>query len=331
MNSITSAPQDPASLIRDAEATEREVGSTLIQVTVIGMVASLFAAGVYGWRLSGGDILITIKTVLVAVAIDLLLFRWLRVAKRLRKIGAHTPEGKVLDVAGVLMTYYLSGLGGFAVLIAPQSMLAWGLMGVTYLFIPTVMLLSYLAMPGAQQVLQETRDAAIAEEDRKRQAAIGAQETKYRAEQNRRDELQKSSDSARVAEANKGIREAELAAEERGREMQNEREERAQRDRHLALTIALATTLRLPPLRRRPRSRPSARPTSVPARRPKTVPVTDDLLSQARRLRATREAEGKTAGRSVLQHELNISERTAKELARRLDETPLHIVAGGLG
>ncbi|MBV9010658.1 MAG: hypothetical protein JO272_01185 [Pseudonocardiales bacterium] len=75
-------------------------------------------------------------------------------------------------------------------------------------------------------------------------------------------------------------------------------------------------------------SRPRVGAPASPARRPSPVAVTDELLSQARMIRTRLLAQGKTAGRAVLRQELGVSERTARELVRRLDDQPLRIVTG---
>lgn len=192
---------DPAALALDAEQAEREVGSTLLWVTVIGMIASLFMSGVFGWKLSGGDPLIAGKAVVVAITIDLLLFRWLSLSAKLRRIGVQTAKGKALDGIAVLMTYYLSILGGISVLIEPRTALAWGLMAVTYPFIPTVMLLSYIAMPEAQLLLQQERDKARDMQDRARREEASRQENEARAIQLQREETQRTANNRAAAEA----------------------------------------------------------------------------------------------------------------------------------
>lgn len=232
-----------STLARDAETAKKEVGDTLIHVTVVGMISSVFSAGVFGWELSKADPLITAKCVLVALTVDYLLFRWLRMAKMLRSIGAQTRAGTVLDVVGVGMTYYITGLGAFAVLLRPQSPFAWGLMGFAYLFIPTVMLLSYIAMPGAQLKLQEKAAEEHAIEERTRLAALEEQSSRAKAAQRDYEEVKKSENNKAAAEAAERTRKREIEDAQRVRDAETQREEIALEGKRVASLIAFSSIL----------------------------------------------------------------------------------------
>lgn len=222
-----SAPQqDPAAIVRDAEATAREVGNSLLWITIIGMVASVGASAYFGWELSGHKSLIAAKAVLVAVAVDLLIIRWLRVAARLRKLGTRTARGKRLDNVSVAMTYYLNALGGAAAIIPAGTPWAWGAMAITWTFIPTVMKMSNDTLPEAQLLLQEKAAAALAEQDRQRRAAAAEQDAVTARARRERDAVVTAQTEKATAEAKARTDQIEadrektrLAAEVRGREI----------------------------------------------------------------------------------------------------------------
>lgn len=220
---MSAARQDSSAIIRDVDATTREVGDSLLWITVIGMVASLGASAYFGWKLSGHDALIAAKSVLVAATVDLLLFRWLRMAARLRKFGTQTRAGKVLDAGAVAMTYYLNGLGGAAAVIEPRSTLAWALMAVTWIFIPTVMLMSYKAMPGAQLLLQGKRDEALAEIERQQAAVLADQERTSERLRRERADLDTSRNNKAAAEANERTRQREIEDAQHARDTETRR------------------------------------------------------------------------------------------------------------
>lgn len=125
----------------------------------------------------------------------------------------------------------------------------------------------------------------------------------------------------------------------RQRELADRREAREHEARQVVGSLAAVLGLGAA-VRRRPPSRPrrtsapiprrlaARRPTS-PASIPVSVPVTEELLSQARRVRSERASQGKSAGRAVLQRELGVPETTARDLVRRLGDQPLRVLTGG--
>lgn len=263
-----------SSLAQDVEQTAKDVGSTLNHVTFVGMIASLAASGVFGYLLSGHDPIIASESVLIAVAVDYALFRWLRISKRLRKAEAETTAGKALDRVAAGMTFYLNGLAGVAPLIPAKSPTAYVLLTVAHLFIPTMMLLSYIAMPGAQLKLQARLAEVLAEEERLRRAATSEQETSNRTARAR--------DDARADQIRKDqIKAKELDTEKHQREMADRHEARVLEERAsvrsltgaLLVSVAMRAVAMATMHSGNTSPAPSRQPVTSPHRQPSPAPV----------------------------------------------------------
>lgn len=252
--------------------------------------------------------------VLSAFAVDLALAAWLRIAARLRALGITAPLGSVLEVTAAAMTLFLNIGAALFPGIHPGSPAARALLAVAHSFLPVALVLVTMAGGQAQlSLLRLRRDT----------------DTQAQAEALAR----RSVDTERAERARDGeIRLAELAAARQDQEIADRREQRAHAQRlmvgSLASVLSVGATWRhhsRPAPRRSTPARPQRLPVperrAVPAPVPAPVLVTDELLSQARQVRERRASQGKTAGRAVLQWELRVPEKTARELARRLGTT----------
>lgn len=264
--------------------------------------------------------------ILLGFAVDVGLAAALVGDRALHLAGRTEPWGRAVRVTTALMSL---GLNCAVPLWLGQTGLA-----LFHAFLPILLIL--LAEYAQSCTLQFQAIAAerVAAEQAERDAQLAAARSTYEADQARlktdRDAETARLDRLRTDQA----RQRELATAEHEREMadrQQAREHEAQQSvAALASVLALGAAWRSRPKRPAPPSQ--ARPARVPAgtsqSRPTPVPVTDALLSQARKVRTRQLSQGKTAGRAVLQRELGVPERTAKELARLLDEQPLHAVGG---
>lgn len=310
--------------VEDVESTGRDTVVAQWGVAVVVMTGSAISAGV-GFGFLGEHPAIGVIT---GLGVDLALAFGLIIGRRLRAVGITTCWGSVLLWLTGLMTLCLNS--GAAVLGG-----RWGL-AVAHAFLPVLMVV--LTEAGSEAQLKLHRLA------RERTAAQRAeQDARLAAERAEREAQQRQLRAEREEEARRLERGREIEAARHEREMADRREERERRDRELV--GILAAVLALGAAWRSPRSRPSgasrvrpsvpsqARPRSarpgVPVASRAGVPVTEELMSQAQRVRARRLAEGRTAGRAVLARELNVPERTAKELVRRLGGQPLRVLSGG--
>lgn len=314
---------DPDVTTEDIERTIRDIAVAQWGVASVVMLGSAAAAGVAfnylgePWGLG----------VVTALAVDLALATWLRIGGRLRAIGVRSTAGFVLEVITIGMTLFLNVGSAVFKGINQQGTTAHNLLGFAHTFLPVVLLLVTIAGSDAQLKLLRLRRQRAVDEQAELVAKLAADRAAHETDQQRLTAQRDAEGRAR-----------ELAAGEHEQEMTDRREAREHADRDLIIglgsVLSLGATLRSRPKRpaRRPTAASHPRPTNpapAAAVRPTPVPVTDALLSQARELRARQLSQGKTAGRAVLQRELGVPERTAKELVKRLDEQPLHIVTGG--
>lgn len=303
----------------DVERTARD--TTIAQWGVASVVmGGSMAAGGFAFHYLGEPWGLGVAT---AFAADLALAAWLVISRRLRAVGITSPMGTVLELVTMVMTLYLNI--GAAVFQGVNPATAKVLLGIAHSFLPIVLVLVTWAGGEAQLKLLRLRQQRQVEEHTAREARLATERATYEADQRR-------VDRARADQ----VRLGELAAAAHELDLTNRREEREERDRHLVASLASVTALGAA-WRRRPTRPPQPRSRSVPRRSPRrapkptpvSVPVTEELLSQARRVAAERASQGKSAGRAVLQRELNVPETTARELARRLGDQPLLALTGG--
>ncbi len=202
----------------------------------------------------------------------------------------------------------------------------WGLV-VFHAFLPLLLILLSEYSQSSTLQFRDIAEEHAAGEQAERDATLAAERAAYEAEQRRlASERQREAERLEQVRLDRA-RERELADATHQREIADRREDRAHQAWEIAASMASATALGAAwRSRPRPRRVPVRRPTEPVVSCPTPVPVTDRLVSQARRFRAERESQGETTGRAVLQRKFNLTERAARELVRRLDETPLHAV-----
>lgn len=302
---------------QDVERTARDTNIALWGVASVVMAGSMVAGGFAFHHLNQSWWSAAVGVV-TALAVDLALAQWLRIGRRIRAAGAEVVWGRVLEFTTAGMTLYLNV--GAALFIGVDPETAKRLLAVAHTFLPVVLVLVSLAGGEAQLKLQQIRRDTEAAERAERDAQLAVDRAAHEAEQHRiqaeRDRENERQDQIR----RDSTRAVELADE-------NRREERAFRAWELSASMASVTALgaawRSRPRPKRVSARRPSEPTSPP---PAAVPVTDQLVSQAKRFRVDRESQGLSAGRAVLQQKFKLTERAARELVRRLDETPLHAV-----
>lgn len=297
---------------RDVEATSRD--TTVAQWTVASVVmAGSAVAGGFAFHHLGEFPALGVVT---ALAVDAALAAWLLISRRLRAVGVTSPMGHVLEVVTCCMTLFLNIGSAAFVGIAHESGAAKALLSVAHSFLPIVLVLISVAGAEAQLKLLRLRQVKEAEEKAAQVRQMNADRDVYETRQREIKEVKRREDDRleRIRQDSVRVKEQEL----------KERQlERAQRDRQLTANIAsilsIGAALRTRSARR-PTRASQVRPTVSQRARPRSVPVTEELLSHARVLRAQYDAQGKTAGRTVFERELGVPERTAKALVRKLGQ-----------
>lgn len=135
----------PAITVDDVERTARDATRAQWTVAGIGMLGSALAAyfaidhlGETGW-----------VGVVTAATADLALIWWLRIAKRLRATGQRSLGGIVLEIAtAAVMLYQNLGAAVFTG-IDKQSEAAHWLLGIEHVFIPVLLVISFVAFDDA--------------------------------------------------------------------------------------------------------------------------------------------------------------------------------------
>lgn len=319
--------------VRDVERTAQDTAWAQWSVAAVVMVGSM-AAGGFAFHDLGEPWALGVVT---AFAVDLALAAWLRIAARLRALGLTAPMGWVLEVAAAGMTLFLNVGAAVFQGINPTSPTARVLLAVAHSFLPLLLVLVTMAGGQAQLSLLALRRDRQARDQAQVAARRAAEQARHDA-QRQRITAERDADSNRTERAHAHeIRVAELTATHHDHEITERREARAHAQRHLIASLASLLTLGATwhhhphprarrttpaPPQRVPNPRTSSAPSPVPVPPPVPVAVTEELLARARQVRAQRASEGKTAGRAVLQRELEIPEKTARELVRRLSTTP---------
>lgn len=303
--------------VRDVERTGRDTTIASWGVALVVMVGSAASAGI-GFRSLGEHWAIGVMT---GLGVDLALASGLVIGRRLRAVGVSTYWGTVLLWLTAAMTLCLNS--GAAALTG-----RW-VLAIAHAFLPVLLVVVCEAGSQAHLTLHRLARQAAVRDQAGREARLAVERAAREAEQ-----VRVAAEHDRTRQDR--VRAADLAAAAQERDITDRREAREHEARQavvsLASVLALGAAWRRRPSarpRRVSQPRPSRSEPAVPVVRPAAVPVTDELLSQARRVRADRASRGDTAGRAVLQRELGVPERTARELARRLDEQPLQVLTGG--
>jgi hypothetical protein len=135
----------PGVTVDDVERTARDATHAQWTVAGIGMAGSALAA-YFAIDHLGETGLVGVVT---AATADLALIWWLRIAKRLRAAGQHSRSGFVLEVAtAIVMLYQNLGAAVFK-LVQPGTIGAYWLLGIEHIFIPILLVLSFIAFDDA--------------------------------------------------------------------------------------------------------------------------------------------------------------------------------------
>lgn len=313
----------------DVERTARDTNIALWGVASVVMAGSMVAGGFAFYHLNPSWWSAAVGVV-TALAVDLALAQWLRISRRIRAADVEVIWGRILEIVTAMMTLYLNV--GAAVFQGVNAATAKVLLAIAHSFLPVVLVLVSLAGGEAYLKLQRARHERESTERAERDAQLTTERAAHEAEQQRiqieRDQERTRQD--RIRQDN--LRAAEVTDATHQREVADRREDREQRSRELVASVAsllaLGASLRRPPTRPRrvtapiPKRPAVSRPKAIPT----PVPVTEELLSQARRLRDERASQGKRTGRTVFQSVFGIPETTARELVRRLGNQPLTLV-----
>ena len=296
-------------------------------VASVVMVGSAASAGI-GFSHLGEHWAIGVVT---GLGVDLALASGLVIGRRLRAVGVTTVWGTVLTWLTGVMTLCLNS--GAAVVTGHYTL------AVAHAFLPVLLVVLCEAGSEAQLKLHGLAQTTAETERAQRQAQVAAEQARREVEQKRID-TERNEEKKRQDQINKDrTRMVEMGFTDR-------REEREMMDRQaiatLASVLAFGAMWKVRPKVRpkvtsqgEPRSVPASVPAPVPPGRPTPLPVTDELLTRAQRLRTKLTSQGERAGRAVLKRELELElgrevpERTARELVRRLDERPLRAVGRG--
>jgi len=155
---------------QDVEQTARDATHAQWTVAGIGMAGSALAAyfAVDHLGENGGVGIITAATA------DLALIWWLRIAKRLRAAGEHSRSGFVLEVATAIVMFYQNLGAAVFKLVQPGTIGAYWLLGIEHIFIPVLLVVSFVAFDDAAfklgKVEHQIKSAEKAERDAQRAA-----------------------------------------------------------------------------------------------------------------------------------------------------------------
>jgi hypothetical protein len=257
--------------------------------------------------------------VITGLGVDCALASGLVMGRRMRNVGIRTYWGTILQWLTAGMTLCLNS--GAAAVKGDYALAA------AHAFLPVILVVLCEAGSEAQIKLHRRAAQTAAEEQAEWEAYQEEQRMLYEVEQKRMKDEREADRVFQERISKNRIHSLQLEASEN-------QEARDHATRQAAMSLAMVLNLGAVLSRPRPRPKRASKfastrvPTAPPSKRPTPVQITDELVAKARQLRVQRDADGESTGRSVLQKEFGLTERTARELARLLDERQLHAVGG---
>jgi hypothetical protein len=191
-----------------AEDVERTVRDTAIaQWSVAGIVmAGSAAAGGSAFNLLGEHWGFGVVT---GLAVDTALALWLRTAKRLRAAELRSPAGIVLELTAAVFTLYLNL--GAAVFrgVDKHSLLAHWLLGIAYVFLPVLLVLTGLAFGDVEFKLKQHGRAQEAAARAARDAELADDRERFEAQQRERQDIERRRANGELVTAQDVLAEAQ--------------------------------------------------------------------------------------------------------------------------
>lgn len=190
----------PAVTVEDVERTARDATRAQWTVAGIGMLGSALAAyfavehlGETGW-----------VGVVTAATADLALIWWLRITKRLRAADQRCPSGIILEVAtAAVMLYQNLGAAVFTGIDKRSEAARW-LLGVEHVFIPVLLVISFVAFDDATfrlgRLARQVKAAESADRDAEQAATRAAADAAAEAAEMRRELDTARAETARVSQ-----------------------------------------------------------------------------------------------------------------------------------